>query len=133
VVGSPRLDRIVRSNALASRERLCRRFGLDPRRSIVLYFPTFVYGRKRYISYNYPRSDSRYFEIQRRIVVAFRDFPEVQLLFKQHQQTSKGFPIAELVRDQAVANCTIVRLVRSRLPHHYVPRDLDGEETRVRL
>lgn len=102
-VGSPRLDRLSRLQT--NRKVLCRRWGLDPNRRIVAYCPTFVYGNKLYVSYGYPRSDSCYFQVQRRIVEVFREFPSIQLVVKEHSETSESFPLQQFVHEQGMTNC----------------------------
>jgi len=104
-VGSPRLDRLSQSQPAGKRTALCRRWGLNPERRIVVYCPTFVYGNQLYVSYCYPRSDSYYFKVQRRIVEVFREFPSVLLVVKEHHETSGSFPLRKCIQEQGFTNC----------------------------
>jgi hypothetical protein len=108
-VGSLELDQLARSDGRAKRHGIFQKLGLDPTKKTIVYCPTNVYGNMFYISYSYPKSDSRYFYIQRRIVETFKDFPSVQLVVKQHPSTSPHFPIKDSVSDQGISNCTLVR------------------------
>ncbi len=68
-----------------------------------------VYGNRFYFSLSRPKSDSEYFRIQRRIVKAFKDFPSVPLLVKEHSGTPTSFPLKEFVEDGKIANCRVLR------------------------
>ena len=117
-VGSPRLDRLSRRRT-NNRDVRCRKWGLDPRRRIVAYCPTLVYGRKAYVSYCYPRSDQDYFRVQARIVQVFNEFPSVQLIVKEHPETSDTFPLRRFVRDQGITNCVFTGSAGMRMRLRY--------------
>lgn len=108
-VGSPQLDRLARTRTRRQAEALRRRWGLDPARPVVVYCATQVYGHKFYSSYCYPKSDSEYFAVQARIVTVFRDFPDVQLIVKEHPKTAGSFPLQAFVRAQGLANCRFLK------------------------
>lgn len=106
-VGSPRLDQISKGSVRLRSHRLFRRLDLDPGKKTVVYCPTEVYGNRFYVTYTYPKSDSRYFHIQRTIVEAFRDFPSVQLIVNEHPGSQ--VPLKDFILDRQIANCRILR------------------------
>lgn len=106
--GSPALDQLQASTGSRKPDRMLRRLGLAPGKKIVVYCPTSSMGNKSYITYSYPKSDSRYFSIQRRIVETFRDYPSLQFVVKQHVGMPREFPLGELIRDLRMENCWVV-------------------------
>jgi len=77
-------------------------------KKIVVYCPTSSMGNKSYITYSYPKSDSRYFSIQRRIVETFKDYPSLQFVVKQHVGMPREFPLVDLLRDLKLDHCRVV-------------------------
>jgi len=107
--GSPALDQLeLARQSEPGRARLFRRLGLDSGKKTVVYCPTAVYGSKYYVSYSYPKSDSAYFHIQRRIVETFKDYPSFQFVVKQNIGTRRSYPLHEFIRDRGIGNCKLV-------------------------
>lgn len=106
--GSPALDLLEGSVGSRNPDRVLRRLGLAQRKKTVVYCPTSSTGNKFYVAYSYPKSDSRYFSIQRRIVETFRDYPSLQFVVKQHVGMPRGFPLGDLIRDLWMENCRVV-------------------------
>ena len=106
--GSPALDQLGHGPERQERGRMLRRLGLDPGKKTVVYCPTSICGNKFYVSHSYPKSDSRYFHIQRRIVECFKAYPALQFVVKQHVGTPSGFPLRDLIRDRRIENCRVV-------------------------
>lgn len=106
VVGSPMLDALA--NRAPSREALCRRFGLDPRRRIVLYNLTCLDGSFRYLTWRQP-SDSRQYEIHQRIVGLFGACPDLQFVVKPHPaRGSRASPIEDQIHESGPANAMVL-------------------------
>lgn len=106
--GSPALDQLQASAGSRKPDRMLRRLRLAQGKKIVVYCPTSSMGNKSYVTYSYPKSDSRYFSIQRRIVETFRDYPSLQFVVKQHVGMPRGFPLADLIQDLRMDNCRVV-------------------------
>jgi len=108
-IGSPALDLLGETvGDKEQKERLLTKLGLAPDKKTVVYCLTSSTGNKLYISYSYPKSDSRYFAIQRRIVETFKDYPSLQFVVKQHVGMPREFPLGDLIRDLTLANCRVV-------------------------
>lgn len=107
-IGSPALDQLERSVGSQNPDRVLRRLGLAQGKKTVVYCPTSSTGNKFYIAYSYPKSDSQYFHLQRRIVETFRDYPSLQFVVKQHVGMPRGFPLGDLIRDLWMENCRVV-------------------------
>ncbi|TAJ10917.1 MAG: hypothetical protein EPO61_01155 [Nitrospirae bacterium] len=106
--GSPALDQLERSVGNRNPGQVLRRLGLAQGKKTVIYCPTSSTGNKLYVSFSYPKSDSQYFAIQRRIVETFRDYPALQFVVKQHVGMPRGFPLGDLMRDLRMDNCRVV-------------------------
>lgn len=106
--GSPALDQLERAVGSQNPDRVLRRLGLAQGKKTVVYCPTSSTGNKFYVAYSYPKSDSQYFSIQRRIVETFRDYLSLQFVVKQHVGMPRGFPLGDLIRDLRMENCRVV-------------------------
>jgi hypothetical protein len=103
--GAPMIDGLRRA---PGRSELCRRFGLDPTRRIVIYVLTTILGNQRYISYH-GWSDSEYFRITKHIMSLFTAYHDIQLVLKVHpNEAHPRSPLVEYVQDQGLRNCKIV-------------------------
>ncbi len=107
-VGSAHLDALRRGRGAGLRARLCRRYGMDPNRKVVVYVPMVMDGTVRVIPYN-NRSPGWMFEMERAFVNVFREFPEIQFVIKLLRSPVRPLsPIAELIRREKIANCRVI-------------------------
>lgn len=107
-IGSAVLDTLRNGRPTATRDTLHRRFGLDPSKRTVIYVPTMMHGNIRVTPYANP-SPTRMFELQRRIVELFEEFPDVQLVAKlppsnQHPTS----PIVRVIQDRGWKNVAVI-------------------------
>lgn len=109
VAGSPRLDSLPEESL--DRGDLCRVLKIDPQRKVAIYVMNNLDGNTRYLSCR-QCSDSRSFQIQRRIVEVFRNHAEVQLIVKGHPARNlPSSPIVDYIRDQKLSNSTYIASV----------------------
>jgi len=106
VTGSPMFDGLAHRSP--RRDAVCRDLGLDPARRVVVYNLTVLDGNYRYLAWRQP-SDSRQYEIHRRILGVFGELPEVQFIVKAHPgRGSRASPIEDRIRERGPDNCRVV-------------------------
>ena len=97
-IGSAALDGLrVQARSRSTRDAAHRRLGLDPTKPTVMYVPTTMDGNIRTAPFR-SRAPSRQFGLEKSIVEAFREFPDLQFVvklpFSRFYPTS---PIAQVV------------------------------------
>jgi hypothetical protein len=108
-IGSAILDDLRRQIKRASRERLAKKFGLDPQRPIAIYCPTSMDGNMR-AAPNRSRSPERSFRIEQEIAHIAGEIPHVQCIFKLHVASPYWpvSPIGDYIRDKQLENCIVI-------------------------
>jgi len=108
-VGSAVLDRLRRPVPDSMRRALFRETGLNPERPVIFYCPTTIDGNVRAIPFR-SRSPARAFDLERKIVKVFREFPEIQCVVKLPAPSPfwPMSPIVEVIRDEKVTNCVVL-------------------------
>ena len=107
-VGSAHLDHLKKPVHPSTRQRLLRGYGLDPGKSTVMYVPTVMDGNIRSAPYR-ARSPATMFEMERRIVEAFGEFPNIQFVVKLPSSAfNPTSPIAQWIKDQNLRNCVVI-------------------------
>jgi hypothetical protein len=108
-VGAAVLDDLKKKVSYSDRDKIACKYGLDPTRPIVMYCPTAMDGNMRVVPYR-TRSPGWAFQIEMAIADVFRDFPDIQCVFKLH--TSSIYcpvsPIVSYLHDEQIANCIVL-------------------------
>jgi len=106
-IGSAALDQLRKPVSPRTRGELLRRFGLSASKRTVMYVPNSMDGSIRVAPYRLP-SPSRSFQVQRRFLEVFTEFPGVQFVIKLPAvEINPCSPIAQLALDLRPGNCTV--------------------------
>ena len=116
-VGSAVLDHLKKPSARNTGAKLRRKFGLSPDKKLVVYALTDMEGNIRIAPYR-GRSPSLTYQIQRKLLEVFSEFPHIQFVLKLHVPPGHPCsPIAQEVKDRRLVNCvTMTEPLTSLLP-----------------
>lgn len=94
-VGLADLDHLKLTLVPGAKEKLMRKYGLNPQRKLVIYAPTDMEGNLR-MAPQRNRTPSLTFDIQRAFLDVFTEFPEIQFVFKL--QAIQGHPCSPIIQ-----------------------------------
>lgn len=107
-VGSAILDQMKRDTTTGERDALHRKFGLDPAKRTVMYVPPAMEGGVRSAPYQL-RSPGLMFDIQKRLLDTFKQYPDIQFVIKAREAMFHPCPpIVHQIHEKGPPNCVVI-------------------------